>query len=98
MSVLEALARADVVPGPPLAEVVRRVRARLAWGSTVVAIAGRESDDLLDALATLKQAGFAVSLVLVQGPAASALARRRAALLGMPLRQIWQASDLEQWA
>src|SRR5205085_8678016 len=58
MSVLEALARVQLAPGPRLGEILRRERPRLAWGTTVVAITGRADDGLFDALAGLRQAGF----------------------------------------
>ncbi len=98
MHVLETLARVQIGPAAPLPQRLRRERTRLAWGTTVVAITGGATDDLFEGLAVLRQAGFAVTLILVGGAAASAQARRHAALLGVPLRQIWRQQDLEQWA
>ena len=97
MNVLEALARVQIGPAVPLHKRLRRERTRLAWGTTVVAITGSESEDLFDGLALLRQAGFAVSLILCGGPGATAQARRHAAVLGIPLRQLWRPKELEQW-
>jgi uncharacterized protein (DUF58 family) len=96
ISVLEVLARVRLVPAPPLADILRRERPRLAWGSTIVAITGRADEDLLDALAVLRQSGFAVSLVLVQAAEMTPIARERAALLGISLWPIWREQDLER--
>jgi hypothetical protein len=79
----------------PLGEVLRRERPRLAWGTTIVAITGRADEALLDALAALRQGGFAVSLLLVQAPDLAALIRERAALLGITIWPIWREQDLE---
>jgi uncharacterized protein (DUF58 family) len=98
ITVLEVLARVRLAPGMPLAEVLRRERPRLAWGSTLVAITGRADEDLFDTLAALRQGGFAVSVVLVQSPELPTLTRERAALLGIGLWPIWREQDLEHSA
>jgi uncharacterized protein (DUF58 family) len=95
MAVLETLARAQLTATPPLPELLRRERPRLAWGTTIVAITGQASDDLLDSLAALRQGGFAVALVLVQAAEVSASAHERAALLHIPLWPVWRDHDLE---
>jgi uncharacterized protein (DUF58 family) len=95
ISVLEVLARVRLVPGVPLGEVLRRERPRLAWGTTIVAITGRADEELLDALAALRQGGFAVSMLLVQAPDLAPLTRERAALLGISIWPIWREQDLE---
>lgn len=97
MNVLETLARVQMAAGPPLAELLRRERPRLAWGTTLVAITGRPDEALFDGLAALRQAGFAVALVLVQPGAVPTALQARAALLGVPLRVVWREADLEQW-
>jgi uncharacterized protein (DUF58 family) len=97
INVLEALARVQIGPAVPLHKRLRRERTRLAWGTTVVAITGSESDDLFQGLALLRQAGFAVTLILCAGPTATTQARRHAAVLGIPLRQLWRPKELEHW-
>ncbi len=95
ISVLEVLARVRLMPGTPLADILRRERPRLAWGTTIVAITGLADESLFDALASLRRGGFAVSLVLVQADPMPALMRDRAALLGIPIWPIWREQDLE---
>jgi uncharacterized protein (DUF58 family) len=95
ISVLEVLARVRLVPGVPLAEILRRERPRLAWGTTIVAITGRADDELFDALAALRHGGFAVALILVQAPEPPPLTRERAAMLGISIWPIWREQDLE---
>jgi uncharacterized protein (DUF58 family) len=97
ISVLEALARVQLAAGPPLAALLRQVRPRLAWGTTLVAITGRADEALFEALAALRHAGWAVALVLAQPGAVPAALQGRAALLGVPLREVWREGDLEQW-
>ncbi len=96
MSVLEALARVQLAEAQPLAERLRRVRARLAWGTTLIAITGEAGHDLFDSLATLRHAGLVVALVLVQATLPPE-AQARAALLGVPIREVWREKDLEGW-
>jgi hypothetical protein len=67
------------------------------WGTTLVAITSRADDGLFDSLAGLRQAGFAVALVLVQPTGLPATAQNRAALLRLPWREVWHERDLEQW-
>jgi uncharacterized protein (DUF58 family) len=99
MLVLETLARVQLsARALPLADVLRRERPRLAWGATLVAITGRETAELLGSLAALRQAGFAVALLVVGSAGPGLEARQRAALLGIPLHHIWRASDLETLA
>ncbi len=96
ISVLEVLARVRLVPGTSLADVLRRERPRLAWGTTIIAISGRADEGLFDALASLRHGGFAVSLVLVQAAALPTLMRERAALLGIAIWPVWNEKDLER--
>jgi len=98
ITVLEALARVQLAPGPALGEILRRERPQMAWGTTVVAITGRTGDGLFDAIAGLRQAGFAVTLILVQCSQPMPDIQAQAAVLGVPLWPIWREQDLEHWA
>jgi uncharacterized protein (DUF58 family) len=97
MHLLETLARVQIGPAVPLDQRLRRERTRLAWGTTVVAVTGSATDNLFDSLALLRQAGFAVSLIICAGPSVTSLAHRHAAVLGVRLRQLWHQRELEQW-
>ena len=82
-------------PTPLLADLLRRESVNLAWGATVALITGRESDKLLDTLAYLRRAGFAVSLILIQPAGVSAAFDRRAAMLNVPVHRVWRKGDCE---
>lgn len=95
MSVLEALARVNPTEGVPFADLLRRQRLHLPWGTTVLAITGQDRPELLEALAQLVRAGFPAALVLTQpGPARDDM-QRRAALLHVPIYRIDRERDLE---
>jgi uncharacterized protein (DUF58 family) len=97
MNLLETLARAQLAPALPLAALLRAEQPRLPWGATLIAITGLLEQDLFDSLGLLRRAGFAVALVAVQATVTPA-DEAQAALLGVPLRQVWRERDLEQWA
>ncbi|NIU61293.1 MAG: DUF58 domain-containing protein [Pseudomonas stutzeri] len=97
MELLEVLARAQVTESTSFAELLRRESARLPWGATLAVITGRESEPLFDSLVSLRRAGFAVALILVQPGRPSAELRRRADLLGVPIHRAWRERDLEAW-
>jgi uncharacterized protein (DUF58 family) len=97
MNLLEVLARAQVTPTTPFAEMLRQESVNLAWGATILAITGQENEALFDTLAYLKRTGFAVALLLVQPMPPSVELQKRADLLNLPVYRIWQERDLETW-
>jgi hypothetical protein len=50
----------------PFVELLRQAGTSLSWGSTLCIITGRESADLFDVILSLRRAGFAVTVILVQ--------------------------------
>jgi uncharacterized protein (DUF58 family) len=97
MHVLEVLARIQMAQGVPLAGLLRRGRGGLSWGSTVVVITGKETTALFDNLVQLRQAGFAVSLVLVKPGRPSAGLQQQAARVSVPIHRIWHENDVSVW-
>jgi uncharacterized protein (DUF58 family) len=95
MSLLEILARIELGGTTAFPDLLRRESVGLSWGATLAVVAGRESKSLFDSLVYLRRAGFAVALILVQPAYPSAEARRRAEILGMPVKRIWKEEDLE---
>jgi uncharacterized protein (DUF58 family) len=95
MSLLEVLARAQVTPSTPFAQLLRQESVNLAWGATILAITGQESEVLFDTLVYLKRAGFAVALLLVQPMPPSVELQKQADLLNLPVYRVWQERDLE---
>jgi uncharacterized protein (DUF58 family) len=66
MRVMEALARAQIRNGFPLASLLRQQAVRLPWGSTIIVITWGRAMGLVEALVNLRKAGFSVVLVLVR--------------------------------
>lgn len=73
--IMEALARIQGFFGSSIEELIRRERAHLPAGATVVVITSTISDPLLDTLNRLKQGGHSVAILMVgDNPVASRLA------------------------
>jgi hypothetical protein len=99
MSILEILARVQLTHEPaPFADLMRRESANLTWGTTIVAVTGRENPALFDVLAYLKRAGFVVSLMLISPAAPSPEMEGRAQVLNIPVHRIWSEEALEMVA
>ena len=97
MAALEILARVNPVENAPFVELLRRQRLHLPWGTTVVAITGRDTPELLDALAQMVRAGFPAALVLTQPERMLPETARRAAMLRVPIYQLDHERDLGVW-
>jgi hypothetical protein len=99
VSVLELLGRITLAQDRPFWPLVRGEMQRLPWGATLVFVAPRETDELLDTALPLRRSGFNVVLVYLDYPGEDAFepARQRARLLGMPAYRIWREADLEVW-
>ncbi len=96
MSILEVLARVQVTEEPGFLTLLRQESVRLTFGATITVITGREHEGLLDTLAYLRRAGFAVALILVQPAQTPPDLRGRAQLLGIPVRRVWREQDVGQ--
>jgi uncharacterized protein (DUF58 family) len=66
MHLLEVLARVSPTHDSSFTGQLRRERAHLVYGTTLVVITGREDTDLFDTLILLLRAGFAIALIVVQ--------------------------------
>jgi hypothetical protein len=80
-------------------QLVRSDTQRLPWGSTLVLVTARETDELLATVLPLGRSGFNIVLVYVDypNPASFELAQRRASMLGMRAYRIWRDQDLDVW-
>ncbi len=100
ISILEVLARVEATPRDgrddrevgDFADVLRRARAGLAWGTTLAVITGRETAELRSALLALERAGFVVALILVQPPVPVAGVPPSGP--GVPVHRVWRDEDL----
>jgi uncharacterized protein (DUF58 family) len=97
MNLLEVLARVQIAPVTPFAEMLRRESLNLPWGATLTAITGRENAELLRALVYLRRSGFAVTLILVQPGRPSPELQERTDLFSVPIHRVWSEHDLEGW-
>jgi uncharacterized protein (DUF58 family) len=92
---LDALARVEAAEAEPIASLLIRSMGRLAWGSTIVVVTGRDTPELVAALTRLRQAGFALSVVLVTQSSSYGALHSGPAALGIPTTRIWRESELE---
>lgn len=102
MRLLEVLARVDAAPGEATVPFLDLVAGRVAehglpWGSTVVAITGREVDGLMEALLALRRRGLAVVLVLTCPDRGMAGTAARAKQIGARAVRIASERELEAW-
>ncbi len=97
MGLLEVLARVQVAPVTPFADLLRRESVNLSWGATLVVISGQESQDLFDTLIYLRRVGMTAALILIQPNRPSDDMQKRADLLNIPIHRLWKAQDLEAW-
>lgn len=63
--IMEVLARVQAFFGSSIEELIQQERSHLPAGATVVVVTSTVSDPLLDTLAQLRQAGHAVTILLV---------------------------------
>ncbi len=88
--IMETLARVQGFFGNSIDELIQSERSRLPAGATVVIITSNVSEPLLDALIRLKQAGHAITILMVgDQPVASRLAG--IAVYNIGGEETWQA-------
>lgn len=97
--ILELLGRVEQRESASFAEVIRQAALRFPWGATLVVIAPRETDELLETLLSLKRSGFSVTIVYVDYPSHFSFERaeRRASGLGMRCYRVWKEEDFDVW-
>ena len=97
MRLLETLARAEITENSALVPLIERQRYQLAWGTTLILITGRASDELLDELYQARRWGQNAVLILAGRDASDEAIRRRAKTFGIPVFSIATESDLKIW-
>ena len=97
MRLLETLARVDVTENALLVPLIQRQRYQLAWGTTLILITGRASDELLDELYQARRWGQNVVLVLAGRDASDDAIRRRAKTFGIQVVSVSTEGDLQIW-
>jgi uncharacterized protein (DUF58 family) len=100
MRMLDLLARIELASeegAVPFLELLSRKSLELPWGSTVVAITGREVKGLLSTLLALRRRGLVVILILTCPNRDLNLTRQRAEQIGVEALGILSEQDLEVW-
>jgi uncharacterized protein (DUF58 family) len=97
MRLLETLARAEITENSALVPLIERQRYQLAWGTTLILITGRASDELLDELYQARRWGQNAVLILAGRDASDEAIRRRAKTFRIPVFSIATESDLKIW-
>jgi uncharacterized protein (DUF58 family) len=100
MRLLDLLARIELASeegAVPFLELLSRKSRELPWGSTIVAVTGREVKGLMSTLLALRRRGLVVILVLTCPDRDLKLTRQRAEQIGVQALGIWSEQDLEVW-
>ncbi len=98
IALLEILARVEVAPaeGGGFVTLVRRARALLPWGATVIVVTGATDPALREALLGLRRHGCAVLLLVVGPGGGSDGADTADAAVAAPVWRIRTEADLER--
>lgn len=94
---LETLARVEMSNQMALVPLLQQQRFKLGWGTTLIVITGKASEELVNELYQAQRGGLNAILVLVGMDAAEEAARRRAQTFGIPVFSITSERDLNIW-
>jgi uncharacterized protein (DUF58 family) len=97
MRVLETLARVEAIDDSALVPLLGQQRYHLPWGTTLIVITGRLTDDLLDELYQAQRSGQSTLVILVGGDPSENAMRQRAKTFGIPVFSITTERDLQVW-
>ena len=97
MRLLESLARAETINDSALVPLLQRQRYHLTWGTTLIVITGRLSEDLLDELYQARRSGQHAIVILAGTDTSDESAHRRAKTFGIPVISITTERDLNIW-
>jgi uncharacterized protein (DUF58 family) len=97
MRVLESLARLQTAEAEPLTDMVRRISANLAWGTTLIMITGQVDENLFDELFQARRSGLDSFLVLCGSGLRYSETRRLAEHFGFPVFRFADEQDLDVW-
>ena len=97
MRMLENLARIKTRETAPFVELLRRHRAALTWGTTLIVITGSTDQALFDELLQDQRAGMSVVLVLCGWQTGITEARLRARIAGVTLVDLPDEEAFKAW-
>jgi uncharacterized protein (DUF58 family) len=95
--ILETLARVQVNDGIPIAGLLREHIHQLSWGTSLIVITPRLSDELFDALFQARRLGMDALLVQCGTSENFKENQRKAAYFGFDLQQVIDENDLDVW-
>jgi uncharacterized protein (DUF58 family) len=98
VKILEQLAYAQKTTSPTITEKLRESTSFLGWGTTLVLIAGKGDDQLLDELYRLRQKGVQVVLIFCGSVSNLKNIRSRAKFFGVRVYSVERVSELETWS
>jgi uncharacterized protein (DUF58 family) len=97
MRLLETLARVGTIEDSALVPLIQSQRYRLAWGTTLIVITGRASEDLLNELYQVRRSGQNAILILTGRVMSDAGVHQRAEIFRIPIVSIATERDLNIW-
>ena len=97
MRLLETLARAQTIDNSALVPLLQRQRYHLTWGTTLIVITGKLSEDLLDELYQARRSGQNAIIILAGTDTSDAAVHLRAKTFGIPVVSVTSERDLNIW-
>jgi uncharacterized protein (DUF58 family) len=97
MRLLETLARVEMADRSMLEPLLQQQRYQLGWGTTLIVISGKASDELINELYQARRAGQNAILILTDLDASFETSRQRAQTFGIPVFSIASERDLQMW-
>ena len=97
MRLLETLARVEMGDRSTLEPLLQQQRYQLGWGTTLIVISGKASDELINELYQARRAGQNAILILTDLDASFESSRLRAQTFGIPVFSISSERDLQIW-
>ncbi len=97
MRILDVLARIECIETYPMADLIRRERYHLSWGTTLLVITPVVDEALFDELLQARRAGMNVFLALVGIVPGFQDIQRKARMFGFPVYSFHQERDLDVW-
>ena len=97
MRLLETLARVETTDHSALVPLIQQQRYQLGWGTTLIVITGRATEELMNELYQARRGGQNVVLILAGMDISDEASRQRAQTFGIPVFSIATERDLEIW-
>ena len=97
MRILESLARVKALETTSLAQLIRRHRAGLPWGTTIILLTGSANQQLFDELIQCKRAGMSVVMILCGWYTGIQEIRQKAKTAGIQIMDLPDENAFKMW-